>query len=756
MGSIKVTGAPTVVRPRRGRAEQPDIHVSVSRAISQLRDRVANTHAELADMVARIAPPTFGAREALLLARGARAWGVIEPGRVPHRAATADDQTLDAMAARAVLQADDTVLVTVRPGEVVLVLDGVVAAGAAFEVAARTFADVVELILQAIEQRQTVRDTGEEVLALHQAATDILSVRHGDEVLLSITRTAHRLLGADIAGIFLRDGDELVMQSCVGNRSVDFRTVRVKSGQGLAGRVLQTGQPVQVDNYIHSDLISDDFNWLVRRESIRSACGAPLSVRGNMIGVLEVWRRRRSEFTPRQVQRLVAMASLVTIAIENARLNDAQVSNIRQLQGAYDSLEQQVDAQRRSTMMQRELIQLLLEGEGLSTVARTVATLTGAKVAILTTSHEPLASYPQDLDLAVLHTELSRVSPDRSTASFMTVELPDGGGWLSVRAIHATGDTFGYVCLISATSPGDALEMAVGQAAVISALYCLEQRAADEARADARDEIIWDLLNGSLEYRRAAANRAERLRIDLHRAHRLFTCQLEGVEAIGGHGGEASRIDRVRHEVRSVVQKTSAAYGGPDLVSLRGDVIVTVAPCVDVASARAMATAATAEINARLPGVVAVWGISRPHQSPLDYHIAHREATLALEAARRTDRRDRAAVFDELGVIRFLLAPGSEPDLAEYVNGALGPILEYDRRHRSSLLKTLRAYLDTNCSLLLAAERLFVHHKTLRYRVTRIEELTHLDLKNNEDRFRADLALRILDCSTLRSSLDPE
>ncbi len=476
-----------------------------------------------------------------------------------------------------------------------------------------------------------------------------------------------------------------------------------------------------------------------------------------MIGVLEVWRRRRSEFTPRQVQRLVAMASLVTIAIENARLNDAQVSNIRQLQGAYDSLEQQVDALRRSTTMQRELIQLLLEGEGLSTIARTVATLTGAKVAILTTSHEPLASYPKDLDLAALHTELSRVSPDRGAASFMTVELSGGGGWLSVRPIHAAGATFGYVCLVSSTSPGDALEMAVGQAAVISALHCLEQRAADEARADARDEIIWDLLHGSQEYRRAAASRAERLRIDLRRPHRLFTCQLEGVEAIGGHGGmEPARLDRVRHEVRNVVQKASAAYGGPDLVSLRGNVIVTLAPCVDVASARAMATAATAEINARIPGLVAVWGISRPHQSPLEYHVAHREATLALEAARRTDRRDRAAVFDELGVIRFLLAPGAEPDLAEYVEGALGPLLEYDRRHRSALLKTLRAYLDTNCSLLLAAERLFVHHKTLRYRVTRIEELTHLDLKNNEDRFRADLALRILDCSTLRSSLDPE
>ena len=83
-------------------------------------------------------------------------------------------------------------------------------------------------------------------------------------------------------------------------------------------------------------------------------------------------------------------------------------------------------------------------------------------------------------------------------------------------------------------------------------------------------------------------------------------------------------------------------------------------------------------------------------------------------------------------------------------------MLEYDQRRGTSLIKTLRAYLEADCSLSIAAQRLFVHHKTLRYRIDRIQELTGLDLRHNEDRFRADLALRILEVPTLREPSVPD
>src|SRR5215470_14765084 len=74
------------------------------------------------------------------------------------------------------------------------------------------------------------------------------------------------------------------------------------------------------------------------------------------------------------------------------------------------------------------------------------------------------------------------------------------------------------------------------------------------------------------------------------------------------------------------------------------------------------------------------------------------------------------------------------------------PVTAADRlssRNDGALLRTLRAFFDADCSQRTAAERLFVHHKTLRYRLGRIQQLTGLDLGRHEDRMRADLALRL-------------
>jgi DNA-binding PucR family transcriptional regulator len=125
-----------------------------------------------------------------------------------------------------------------------------------------------------------------------------------------------------------------------------------------------------------------------------------------------------------------------------------------------------------------------------------------------------------------------------------------------------------------------------------------------------------------------------------------------------------------------------------------------------------------------------------------DYRRSNTEAQIALRAARRLGE-DRIALYDQLGVVRLLLASDQGTDLGDFVADVIGPLIDHDRKHDASLIATLRAYFDCDCSQLQAAKRLFVHHKTLRYRLERIESLTTLQLRKHEDRLRADLALKI-------------
>jgi sugar diacid utilization regulator len=71
----------------------------------------------------------------------------------------------------------------------------------------------------------------------------------------------------------------------------------------------------------------------------------------------------------------------------------------------------------------------------------------------------------------------------------------------------------------------------------------------------------------------------------------------------------------------------------------------------------------------------------------------------------------------------------------------LAPLVDYDVRHGSDLVQTLRVFLDASGAWQQAATELHVHVNTLRYRIGRIEDLTRRDLSTMRDRVDFFLAL---------------
>jgi hypothetical protein len=79
-----------------------------------------------------------------------------------------------------------------------------------------------------------------------------------------------------------------------------------------------------------------------------------------------------------------------------------------------------------------------------------------------------------------------------------------------------------------------------------------------------------------------------------------------------------------------------------------------------------------------------------------------------------------------------------------FADHVLGPIQDYDRRNDAGLMPTLQAYLDCGGSWSKAAERLHLHLNTVRYRISRVEELTGRDLSSIGDRMDFYFALNTI------------
>jgi hypothetical protein len=102
----------------------------------------------------------------------------------------------------------------------------------------------------------------------------------------------------------------------------------------------------------------------------------------------------------------------------------------------------------------------------------------------------------------------------------------------------------------------------------------------------------------------------------------------------------------------------------------------------------------------------------------------------------------------QLGSYDFLLSLAPAEARQAYHTRLLAPLLAYDRDHGAELVATLRVFLGCSGSWTKAAAAMFVHVNSLRYRISRIEDLTCRSLRSLEDQAAFLIALRLADSAT--------
>jgi len=116
------------------------------------------------------------------------------------------------------------------------------------------------------------------------------------------------------------------------------------------------------------------------------------------------------------------------------------------------------------------------------------------------------------------------------------------------------------------------------------------------------------------------------------------------------------------------------------------------------------------------------------------------EARHARALAAMTPGRATVLSGDEVASHLLLLAAVPEEMRRTFGDKVLGPVLAYDAAHGSELITTLKAFLEHSGSWTQTAATLHLHVNTLRYRITRIGELTGRDPSRFADRVDLYLA----------------
>jgi len=127
------------------------------------------------------------------------------------------------------------------------------------------------------------------------------------------------------------------------------------------------------------------------------------------------------------------------------------------------------------------------------------------------------------------------------------------------------------------------------------------------------------------------------------------------------------------------------------------------------------------------------------HALRLSFH----EARCALEAVRlQNGDAPEVATFEDLGAFQLLLSLQDDDALVSYCRGVLGPVEQGEGDYGDELLRSLDVFIEYNGHWEKAANALYCHRHTLRYRIRRVEQLTGRNFSNARDRIEFWLALR--------------
>ena len=134
--------------------------------------------------------------------------------------------------------------------------------------------------------------------------------------------------------------------------------------------------------------------------------------------------------------------------------------------------------------------------------------------------------------------------------------------------------------------------------------------------------------------------------------------------------------------------------------------------------------------------------MSRLIRSLPAYGRAYAAARRGLDLVRLLGRSGQVVSFRNMGVQEILLAADEPATLLEFIMQYVEPLERYDAEHSSDLLHSLETFYDAGFNLQEAARRLDVHVSTLRYRLTRIEELLGVDPKIGDSRLNIEVAVK--------------
>jgi DNA-binding PucR family transcriptional regulator len=566
------------------------------------------------------------------------------------------------------------------------------------------------------EHRQRLAELG----ALHELTLRLSGVRNLDALLQDIVTEARRLLDVDVAYLALRESDDsLPIRVTDGSLGPHLRGVIIPAHVGVAGRVVDSGEPVSSTDYLGDIELhhEDDVDRIAKTEELRTIAGVPMRLRGDIIGVLMIAQRDVRPPSPNEMSMLGSLASFAAIAIESARQLEDHLRAAAETAAAHDALRSQADGTARAATLHERLMDVALSGGGVAKVIEALSEVVRGVVAFADESDVMVAAAKDGEPVdGVTAREVDGALPSATFRPLAQRHTLVAEGLTTVPV--ASADSY-FGALQVATDDGldDVARRLLERSALTIALVVASERAVSDAERRTSAEVLEQLLTRRIDDLPGFTRRARSLGLDVTVRHVVAVAEVPANRSL---------------QVLVGLERHALAHGG--LAARLGGQVVAVVRAEDLDGARGALTSIA-------PGTTI--GVAGPVAGPDAMKQSYDDAAACASVLTALGRDGECAGPEDLGPYRFLLARAGRQDVSRFIERTIGPLIEHDANRGAELVKTADIFLAAGRQHSAASAELNIHPNTLYQRLQRISRLLGEGWRSGDRALDMQMALRL-------------
>ncbi len=412
-------------------------------------------------------------------------------------------------------------------------------------------------------------------------------------------------------------------------------------------------------------------------------------------------------------------------------------------------LNRQARILRRNEEIHQRFTDLVLGGGSLSEIADMLASLQSLPVSIHSTFWHllaygaPAGGSAADHDMEAIAQELDAdketlVSQVSGRAGRLNFCLKDRTVEVFVHPVTVAGENYANL-IIWLLEPVHYEINVIEQAATIVALETAKLRAVNEVERRFRSTFIEELIQGRIKSRTEVLSRGEQYGWDLSFGFVPLLIEIDEIAGLYHHS--IHRPAQLLRSLRNAVYRAISAYAEGSItadIGTRMLIMVKISdnPSIQRKLIRSLADTLLADLRAKDSSLSI--GVGRYIEDIMYLGESYFQAIQALKLGKSISGQGSVTFFDDLGAYRILNSEKDNPELELFADEVLGELAGDEK-----LLETLEVVLQCDGNLKKASQQMYIHYNTLRYRVSRIQEITGLDIFSGEGNMNLKLALMI-------------